>query len=79
MISKGSCDWSNDAKKKFGITGINYSLKYIQIESSYFKYKKIFHNLLFLGSNKCRLGKQKRNLKKKTFKILKNSSVLISL
>ncbi len=73
MISEGSCDkdWSTDAKKLFLITGINYSLKYIQIESSYFKYKKIFHNLLFLGSNKCRLGKQKRNLKKKNIQNLK--------
>ncbi len=38
MISEGSCDWSNDAKKiSFEITGINYILKYIQIENSYFK------------------------------------------
>ncbi len=37
MISEGSCDWSNDAKKfSFEITGINYILKYIQIENSYF-------------------------------------------
>ncbi len=36
MISEGSCDtedWSNDAL----ITAINTILKYIQIESSYFK------------------------------------------
>ncbi len=33
MISEGSCDWSNDDKKiSFEITGINYILKYIQIE-----------------------------------------------
>ncbi len=40
MISEGSCDtedWSNDAVNSALITGINYSLKYIQIESSYFK------------------------------------------
>ncbi len=40
MISEGSCDtkdWSNDAEKLALITGINYILKYIQIESSYFK------------------------------------------
>ncbi len=29
-------DWSNDAENL--ITGINYILKYIQMESSYFKY-----------------------------------------
>ncbi len=36
MISEGSCDtedWSNDAE----IKKINYILKYIQIENSYFK------------------------------------------
>ncbi len=40
MISEGSCDtedWSNDAENSVLITGINYSLKYIQIESCYFK------------------------------------------
>ncbi len=40
MISEGSCDaedWSNDAENLALITGINYILKYIQIESSYFK------------------------------------------
>ncbi len=39
MISEGSCDtedWSNDAENVVLITGINYILKYIQIES-YFK------------------------------------------
>ncbi len=48
MISEGSCDaedWSNVAEHLALITGINYTLKYIQIESSYFKYKKIFHNI----------------------------------
>ncbi len=34
MISK---DWSNDAENTALITGINYILKYIQIENSYFK------------------------------------------
>ncbi len=38
MISEGSCDWSNDAENLALIKGINYILKYIQIESSYFKY-----------------------------------------
>ncbi len=34
MISEGSCDWSNNAKKSaIKITGINYILKYIQIEN----------------------------------------------
>ncbi len=40
MISEGSCDtedWSNDAENSDLITAINYILKYIQIESSYFK------------------------------------------
>ncbi len=35
MISEGSCDteyWSNDAENKALITGINYILKYINIE-----------------------------------------------
>ncbi len=39
MISEGSCDtedWSNDADSAL-ITEIYYILKYIQIESSYFK------------------------------------------
>ncbi len=38
MISEGSCDtedWSNDAENSALITGINYILKYIQIENSY--------------------------------------------
>ncbi len=40
MISEGSCDtedWSNDAENTALITEINYILKYIQIETSYFK------------------------------------------
>ncbi len=37
MISEGSCDWSNDAENSALITGINYILKYVQIENSYFK------------------------------------------
>ncbi len=40
MISEGSCDtedWSNDAENSVCITGINYILKYIQIENSYYK------------------------------------------
>ncbi len=40
MISGGSCDtedWSNYAENVALITGINYILKYIQIESHYFK------------------------------------------
>ncbi len=40
MISEGSCDtedWSNDAENSALITGINYILKYIHIENSYFK------------------------------------------
>ncbi len=30
-------DWNNDAENSSLITGINYILKYIQIENSYFK------------------------------------------
>ncbi len=35
LISEGSCDWS--IKFSFEITGINYILKYIQIENKYYK------------------------------------------
>ncbi len=38
MICVGSCDtedWSNDAENSALITGINYILKYIQIENTY--------------------------------------------
>ncbi len=40
MISEGSHDtedWSNDAWNSAFITGINYILKHIKIENSYFK------------------------------------------
>jgi len=40
MISEWSCDtedWSNDAENLALYTGINYMLKYIEIENSYFK------------------------------------------
>ncbi len=40
MISEGSCeteDWRNDAENLALITGINYIIKYIQIESSFLK------------------------------------------
>ncbi len=40
MISEGSCDtedWSNDTENSALITEMNYTLQYIQIESSYFK------------------------------------------
>ncbi len=40
MISEESYDtedWSNDAENTALKSGINYILKYIQIESSYFK------------------------------------------
>ncbi len=41
MISKGSCDiedWSDDCWKfSLSITGINYILKYIEIQNSSFK------------------------------------------
>ncbi len=39
MISERSCDtedWSNDAENT-AITGINYILKYIQTDNSYFE------------------------------------------
>ncbi len=40
MISEGSCDtedWINDTENSVLITGINYIVKYIQIETSYFE------------------------------------------
>jgi len=40
MIFEGSCDtedWSNDAEITALITGINYTLRHIQIENSYCK------------------------------------------
>ncbi len=40
MISEWSYDteyWSNDAENSALITGINYILKYISVENSYFK------------------------------------------
>ncbi len=46
MISDGSCDTedrSNDAKNSALITGINYILKYIQIENRI--YNRIFQNI----------------------------------
>ncbi len=48
MISEGSCDtedWSNDAENSALITEINYILKYVDIENSYFKLYFKFHNL----------------------------------
>ncbi len=39
MISEGSCDtedWNNDAEHLALITAINYILKYIHTENSYF-------------------------------------------
>ncbi len=39
MISKRSCgteDWSNEAENSALITGINYILKYINIEKTFF-------------------------------------------
>ncbi len=47
MISEGSCDtedWSNDAENSDLITEINYILKYIQIENSFF-IVIIFYNI----------------------------------
>ncbi len=44
MISEASCDtedWSNDAENSALITGINYTLKCIHIENSYFKLLKL--------------------------------------
>ncbi len=42
MSSEGSCDWINEAANSSLITGINYMLKYIQIESCYFIYIYIY-------------------------------------
>ncbi len=41
LISEGSCDtedWSNDAENTALTSGINYTLKYIQIENTYLKW-----------------------------------------
>ncbi len=47
MITKGSCDWSNDAENSALISGINNILKYIQIEYIVTQsfYINIFHNI----------------------------------
>ncbi len=48
MISEGSCDtedWSNDAENTTLITEINYILKYIHIENSYFELSYCLYNL----------------------------------
>jgi len=40
VISEGSCDtedWSNDAENSALIPGIQYSLKYIEIETCFLK------------------------------------------
>jgi len=58
MISEGSYnteDWWS-WKLSFAITGINYILKYINIENNV----AIFTVLLW--SNKCNLGEKKRHL-----------------
>ncbi len=63
IISEGSCDVIM-IKLSFEITGINYILKYFQIKSSFFLIVKIFQNVTVFaprGSNKCRLGEQKRH------------------
>ncbi len=44
MISEGSCDtedWSNDAENTALISGINYSLIYIQTETVIWSYNNI--------------------------------------
>ncbi len=54
MNSEGSCDtvdWSNDAENSALITGINYILKYIQIENRYFKYFTISVFIVFLNGS----------------------------
>ncbi len=62
MISEGcydTKDWSNLLLKlSFAIKGINYVLKYIHTDNSYFKIVIIFHNitvLLYFYSNKVAL------------------------
>ncbi len=54
MIYEEACDWSNDAKNSALKSHECYILKYIQIEPV------ILLFLLYFGSNKCRLGVQKR-------------------
>ncbi len=54
MISEWSCDtedWSDDCWKfSFSTIEINYILKYIQRENSYFKLKQYFIILLYYFS-----------------------------
>ncbi len=41
MISEGSCDtedWNNDAENSDLIIGINYILKYTEIENGYYSF-----------------------------------------
>ncbi len=46
-------------KIQLGITGINYILKYIQIENSYFKCNNISQYYCFYSNFKCSLGEHK--------------------
>ncbi len=65
MISEGSCDtedWSNDAENSALITEINYILKYIQIESSYFKLKSVQFKKYILKSVFCTHGARAHTL-----------------
>ncbi len=62
MISEGSRDTENWSKIQLCITGINYILKYIQIEKL-FKIAIIFQNItvfIVFRLNKCSLGEHKK-------------------
>ncbi len=66
MISEGSCDtedWSNDAENSACITGINYILKYITIESCLLNSNNISQFYCIFLSNKCSLYERKSLLK----------------
>ncbi len=79
-MSEGSCDtedWSNGCWKfSFAITGLNYILKYIKIENSYFKCNKYYcFTCIF---DECSFGKQtsfKNNTKSFCSPKLLNNSV----
>ncbi len=61
VISEGSCDtedWSNDAENSALIKGINYILKYIQIQNSFLNSINI---LTFFKSNKCSFDEHKKH------------------
>ncbi len=77
MISEGSCDtedWSNDAENSALITGINYILKYIKIETVILNCNNISRNNLdfffCIFNQRDTALMTRRNFFKKTLKIV---------